>query len=65
MKIRDLKDYIWNKAVLYKSKTDDFVDVYKGYINDDTPKTVLDLEVRSIGAKRKGIIDIRVVEREV
>lgn len=60
MKVRDLKDYIWDKVVLYKSEVDDFLDVYKGYINNDTPQGVLDLEVRSIGAKRKGIVDIRV-----
>jgi len=60
MKVRDLKDYIWDKVVLYKSDTDDFVDIYKGYIDGDTSETVLDLEVRSIGAKRKGIVDIRV-----
>ncbi len=60
MKVRDLKDYIWDKVVLYKSETDGFVNVYKGYIDNDTPKTILDLEVSNIGAKRKGIVDIRV-----
>lgn len=60
MKVRGLKDYIWDKVVLYKSETNDFVDVYKGYINNDMPKDVLDLEIKSIDAKRKGIVDIRV-----
>lgn len=60
MKVRDLTDYILDKAVLYKSEADNFVDVYKGYIDNDTPQIVLDLEVRSIGAKRRGIVDIRV-----
>lgn len=60
MKVRDLRYYIYDKVVLYKSEADNFVDVYKGYINNDTPSIVLDLEVRSIGAKRKGIVDIRV-----
>ena len=60
MKVRDLKNYICDKIVLYKSGADDFIDIYKGYIDDDTPETVLDLEVRSIGAKRSGIVYIRV-----
>lgn len=36
------------------------MDIYKGYINNDISETILDLEVLSIGAKRKEIIDIRV-----
>lgn len=60
MKVRDLRDYIYDKVVLYKSEEDDFVDVYKGYINNEMPENVLDLEIKSIGAKRKGIVDIRV-----
>ncbi len=60
MKVINLKNYIWDKVVLYKSDTDDFVDIYKGYIDDDTPETVLDLEIKAIGAKRSGVVDIKV-----
>jgi len=60
MKVQDLKNYIWDKVFLYKSEADDFVDIYKGYIDNNTPELVLDLEVRSIGARRKGIVDIMV-----
>ena len=60
MKVRNLKNYIWDKVVLYKSDIDDFVDIYKGYIDDDTPETVLDLEIKTIGAKRSGVVDIKV-----
>lgn len=56
MKVRDLKGYIFDKVVLYKSDTDDFVDVYKGHIDNDTPQIVLDLEVRNIGAKKKELL---------
>ncbi len=63
MKVRNLKNYIWDKVVLYKSDTDDFVDIYKGYIDDDTPETVLDLEIKAIDAKRSVVVDIKIEQK--
>ena len=59
MKVKDLKGYVYDKITLYWSESDDFVDIYKGDI-DNLPNTMLDLEIKTIGAKRRGIIDIRV-----
>ena len=59
MKVKDLKGYVYDKIILYRSESDDFTDIYKGDI-DNLPNTMLDLEIKTIGAKRRGIIDIRV-----
>ena len=62
MKIKDLKDYVHDKVCIYKeniSVDGEYIDIYKGFIQE-IPAYMLDREVRSIGAKRKGIVDIRV-----
>ena len=55
----DLKDYLFEKVVLYVCRDDDYEDIYKGEVKD-IPSEMLDYEVRLIGAKRKGILDISV-----
>ena len=45
--------------VIYKTKDDDFEDIYKGD-KDNIPSEILEMKIRSVGAKRKGIIDIQV-----
>jgi hypothetical protein len=63
MKVRDLQGHIYDKLYLYTnsdSTWDEFVDLYKGDFAN-IPAEYLDWEVRVIGAKRRGILDISVV----
>lgn len=60
MKIIDLKNYIHDKVCIYRENPDidgEYIDIYKGFIQD-APSNISDLEVKSIGAKKKGIVDI-------
>lgn len=62
MKVGDLKNYIFDEVVLYRENPEadgEYIDIYKGFICT-LPISILNLKVRSIGAKRKGIVDIRV-----
>lgn len=60
MVIKDLINIIYDNIVIYKGDIEyEFVDIYKGTFNE-IPSEMLSLNVRSIGAKRKGIIDIHV-----
>lgn len=62
MKVGDLKGYIFDEVVLYRENPEvdgEYVDINKGFICT-FPISVLNLKVRTIGAKRKGIVDIRV-----
>lgn len=62
MKIMDLKNYVYDKMCVYKESSDidgEYIDIYKGFVQE-APCHILELEVRSVGAKRKGIVDIRV-----
>ena len=66
MKIRDLAPYIYEKSYVYYEKTSpedylaiEYIDVFVGFLKD-APNEILEKEVASIGAKRKGILDIRV-----
>ena len=60
MLVGDLKNYIFDKVVLYRENTEvdgEYIDIYKGFICI-SPISILNLEVKTIGAKRKGIVDI-------
>lgn len=62
MKVGDLKNYIFDEVVLYRETSEvdgEYIDIYKGFICT-SPVSTLNLKVRSIGAKRKGVVDIRV-----
>lgn len=62
MRIGDLKNYIFDEVVVYRENPEidgEYIDIYKGFICT-SPALILNLEVRNIGAKRKGILDIRV-----
>ena len=62
MRVGDLKNYIFDKVVLYKENPEvdgEYIDIHKGFICT-LPTSILNLEVRTIGAKRKGVVDIRV-----
>jgi len=60
MKIKELMDVTFDKVIIYKSNGDIFEDIYKGNTNN-IPLNILGMEVRSIGALKKGVIDIRVL----
>ena len=60
MLVGDLKNYIFDKVVLYRENPEvdgEYIDIYKGFICI-SPISILNLEVKTIGAKRKGIVDI-------
>ena len=42
-----------------REKIREYIDIHKGFICT-SPTSILNLEVRTIGAKRKGVVDIRV-----
>ena len=65
MLVGDLKNYIFDEVVLYREnpKVDgEYIDIHKGFICT-SPISILNLEVRTIGAKRKGVVDIRVKQK--
>ena len=58
----DLKNDIFDEVVLYRKNpevNDEYIDIHKGFICT-FPTSILNLEVRTIGAKRKGVVDIKV-----
>lgn len=60
MKVKELAAVIFDKVVIYEHVGDvEFHDIFKGEMSE-IPRNILELEVGSIGAKRKGILDIRV-----
>lgn len=62
MTVKELTDYIFDKAVLYtqnKDNTDEYIDLFKGDIRECNQE-LLQMEVKSIGAKRAGVLDIRI-----
>lgn len=68
MIVRQLKGYIFDKVNIYCESrithitNGDYIDLYKGSIHD-APDSILDLEVKIIGAQRKNVVDIEVKER--
>ena len=65
MLVGDLNNYIFDEVVLYREnpKVDgEYIDIHKGFICT-SPISILNLEVRTIGAKRKGVVDIRVKQK--
>lgn len=62
MTVKELTDYIFDKVVLYtqnKDNTNEYIDLFKGDIRK-CKQELLQMEVKSIGAKRVGILDIRI-----
>lgn len=55
---------LFDKVCLYKEIGDcEFKDLWIGYVND-IPHQYLDCKIGSVGAKRKGIIEIRILEEK-
>ena len=60
MVVKDLINFIFDSICVYKEIGDvEFEDLYQGNIKD-APIEILNMEVKSIGAKRKDVVDIRV-----
>lgn len=57
MLVKDLSRYIFDKVEIYKDSNQGFETLFHGEFKDIQLK-ILELEVRDIGAKRKGIVDI-------
>ena len=65
MLVGDLKNYIFDEVVLYREnpKVDgEYIDIHKGFICT-FPTSILNLEVITIGAKIKGVVDIGVEQK--
>lgn len=61
MKVEELTNIIFDKIVIYRSKNGDYKDIYKGE-KDNIPSNILAMNVRAIGAKRRGIVDVQVFD---
>lgn len=61
MKVKEVARLIPDQLILYKQDPDsmDYVNLYKGYASC-IPGGVAEMEVRTIGAAKKGIVDIQV-----
>ena len=60
MKLKEYTSVIFDKVVIYKEMgIGDYIDLYKGD-RFGIPETILDMEVRSIGANSKNTLDILV-----
>lgn len=62
MKVRDLKNIIYDKVVLYKT-VDEFIcykDIYEGEISDNMDLDILEMKVICMGVNTSGMIDIKV-----
>lgn len=63
MDINDLRNYIYDKVVVYTEDPtglNEWLDLYKGYLSN-APMKILNLQVKSIGGKKAGVVDIKVV----
>jgi hypothetical protein len=61
MKVKDIVSVIFDKVVIYKAKGEGiFEDIYKGD-KYDIPSNILEMNIKAIGALRKGIVDIQVI----
>jgi hypothetical protein len=59
LKVKELISVIFDKVIIYKSKNEDFEDIYKGNTND-IPQDILKMMVKAVGASKKGVVDIKV-----
>ena len=60
MLLKDVKDFFWGKLFIYKNgdvRSSTFETLYIGGF-DNIPDDVLLMTIRTIGAKRKGVLDI-------
>ena len=57
--VKDLIGIVYDTVIIYKANDEGFEEIYNGdtyYI----PLNILEMKVRSVGSKKRGIIDIQV-----
>lgn len=61
MKVKEIANYIMDEIIVYKAVSDngDFENLYKGD-SSSIPSNIADMEIGSIGATRKCVVDIKV-----
>ena len=60
MLLKDIRNLVMDNVVIYRGIGDgEFEDLYRGK-PETIPEELLRQEVRTIGGKRKGVIDIKV-----
>jgi hypothetical protein len=60
VKIKELTAVIFDRVVVYKQVGDgEFQDIFKGE-KSEIPDNILEMEIRSIGAKSRRVLDIQV-----
>jgi len=59
VKVKDLVNYLADTVVVYKENNNEFSDIFKGN-SKDFLKNILEMEVKNIGGKRKGVLDLQV-----
>lgn len=61
LKVKEIAKLIPDKIILYKQVSDnmDFINLYKGD-SSGIPDNIADMEIRTIGSAKKGIVDIQV-----
>lgn len=64
MKLREYITVIFDKVIIYEEiGNGEFHDIYKGE-KSNIPYNILEMEVRNIGAKREGILDVQIRTHE-
>lgn len=58
MKLNDVQGIVMDRVCIYG--TEDLENIWTGYIRN-MPSKYLNLEIKVIGAKRKGIVDIGII----
>ena len=59
MKVKELISLVFDDVIIYKGNNEEFQDIYKGSTKN-IPENILEMNVESIGAKKKSVVDIRV-----
>lgn len=63
MTVADIQKFTVDRVCLYREKADfDFEDVFKGRALD-IPKELLNMQIESVNAARKGLLDIRIARQ--
>ncbi len=59
MKVKELINIVFDKVIIYKSNNEGFENIYKGNAKD-IPLNILEMNVKTVGAARKSVLDIQV-----
>ena len=59
MIVKELISIVFDKVIIYKAINEDFENIYKGNAKD-IPLNILEMNVKTVGAARKSVLDIQV-----